>query len=72
MLVAILCLRVQKGEINPSKHVALFVQHALPQVDRVRIEPDWLRQELSVLHDWEDGLREESGGRRNPGPSLFC
>lgn len=38
----------------------------------MRVEPDRMRQELSVLHDREDGPCAESDGRGDPWPSIFC
>lgn len=37
----------------------------------MRFEPNRLCEELSVLHDREDGLGEESHRRRDPGPSVL-
>lgn len=37
----------------------------------MRFEPNRLCKELSVLHDRQDGLGEESHRRRNPGPSVL-
>ena len=42
------------------------------QVHGVRVESDRMRQELSVLHDREDGPGAESDGRGNPWTSIFC
>lgn len=43
----------------------------MQQVDGVRLEPNRMRRELPVLHDWQDGFGTESHARRNPGSGLF-